>query len=236
MRLGNSCVLTVVAMVACVIACTASAGTIPFSDQFNDDTVSSYWKTLYGTNATESGGELHVSCPSNGYVTCVRGEDTSAGQYVGGDSATLTFTLGANPGVCWFGFAGGSVDGTPPFAQFVYGSVSGQSGWYLNVVDKHGHNWASKNFGYGLQQWHQGDVVSIKWAPTEVSATWAGVNAGKCTVANLDVAMRINVMVTAGNSVSFDSVTVSGVPEPSSLVLLTAGLIGLVCYAWRKRK
>jgi hypothetical protein len=26
------------------------------------------------------------------------------------------------------------------------------------------------------------------------------------------------------------------VPEPSTLVLLASGLIGLVCYAWRKRK
>ena len=26
------------------------------------------------------------------------------------------------------------------------------------------------------------------------------------------------------------------VPEPSTLVLLTTGLIGLLCYAWRKRK
>jgi hypothetical protein len=28
----------------------------------------------------------------------------------------------------------------------------------------------------------------------------------------------------------------SAVPEPSSLLLLTSGLIGLLCYAWRKRK
>ena len=32
------------------------------------------------------------------------------------------------------------------------------------------------------------------------------------------------------------TLNISEVPEPSALVLLTAGLIGLVCYAWRKRK
>ncbi len=29
---------------------------------------------------------------------------------------------------------------------------------------------------------------------------------------------------------------VVGVPEPGTLALLAAGLIGLLCYAWRKRK
>ena len=28
---------------------------------------------------------------------------------------------------------------------------------------------------------------------------------------------------------------VASVPEPSTLVLLASGLIGLLCYAWRKR-
>ncbi len=28
----------------------------------------------------------------------------------------------------------------------------------------------------------------------------------------------------------------TGVPEPGTLALLAAGLAGLLCYAWRKRK
>ncbi|MBN1394411.1 MAG: PEP-CTERM sorting domain-containing protein [Pirellulales bacterium] len=34
----------------------------------------------------------------------------------------------------------------------------------------------------------------------------------------------------------FDDLTITKVPEPSTLVLLTSGLIGLLAYAWRKRK
>jgi hypothetical protein len=35
---------------------------------------------------------------------------------------------------------------------------------------------------------------------------------------------------------NIDRVSVNEVPEPSTLCLLASGLIGLVCYAWRKRK
>ena len=57
------------------------------------------------------------------------------------------------------------------------------------------------------------------------------------------------MFVTTGANVSFAGklgytggggtawpVTISVIPEPGTLVLLAAGLLGLVCYAWRKRK
>ncbi len=35
---------------------------------------------------------------------------------------------------------------------------------------------------------------------------------------------------------AIDDMTVTAIPEPSTLALLATGLIGLLCYAWRKRK
>jgi len=42
---------------------------------------------------------------------------------------------------------------------------------------------------------------------------------------------------TSGGSVVWE-IQVDGtvIPEPSTLVLLAAGLVGLLCYAWRKRR
>ncbi|MCD4728661.1 MAG: PEP-CTERM sorting domain-containing protein [Pirellulales bacterium] len=33
-----------------------------------------------------------------------------------------------------------------------------------------------------------------------------------------------------------DNYVLAKIPEPGTLVLLATGLIGLLCYAWRKRK
>ncbi|MBU4273117.1 MAG: PEP-CTERM sorting domain-containing protein [Planctomycetes bacterium] len=35
---------------------------------------------------------------------------------------------------------------------------------------------------------------------------------------------------------SVDNFKLTVIPEPSTLALLATGLIGLLCYAWRKRK
>ena len=41
---------------------------------------------------------------------------------------------------------------------------------------------------------------------------------------------------TANSGASIDGFQLVEIPEPSTLVLLASGLIGLLCYAWRKRK
>ena len=67
----------------------------------------------------------------------------------------------------------------------------------------------------------------------------------------VNVAATVNLAGSAGASMSFGDETGGGsgsanwdyvnvnpvsTPEPSTLTLLVMGLIGLLCYAWRKRK
>jgi hypothetical protein len=44
---------------------------------------------------------------------------------------------------------------------------------------------------------------------------------------------------TGAGEVAFDNVRLTGplsTPEPGTLMILASGLVGLLCYAWRKRK
>lgn len=56
-------------------------------------------------------------------------------------------------------------------------------------------------------------------------------NGGEFCNGLLDDVRIYNTALTSG-----EIATIAGVPEPSSLLLIISGLIGLLAYAWRKRK
>lgn len=78
-------------------------------------------------------------------------------------------------------------------------------------------------------------IGSQTWVPVSASIEMTGANA-------LHVGDYLTVEICAadeGQWRGFDAVSVTStppVPEPSSVVLLAMGLIGLLAYAWRKRK
>ena len=48
--------------------------------------------------------------------------------------------------------------------------------------------------------------------------------------------LYVGVIIGTGTYADNVRLDISEVPEPSTLVLLASGLVGLLAYAWRKRK
>ena len=81
---------------------------------------------------------------------------------------------------------------------------------YVNQADRR-HRRAPANYGQSGKYWYQGDFNYDGW-----------VNGSD-----------LNILVS--NWGQYQAV-LTAVPEPSTLALAFAGLLGLVAYAWRKRK
>jgi len=69
---------------------------------------------------------------------------------------------------------------------------------------------------------------------TYVSVTASGVNAGLNHVNSVG-AYVLGINADANATFYFDDLTLTTVPEPSSLVLVLSGLVGLVTFGWKKR-
>ena len=95
------------------------------------------------------------------------------------------------------------------------------------VIDPTGTNMATL--------WYKNLTDGTAWTSLGSSA----VNLNQTAAGKLSGFTSI-IVSDAGTGVanygSIDNISVSQIPEPSMLVLFATGLIGLLCYAWRKRR
>ena len=80
---------------------------------------------------------------------------------------------------------------------------------------------------------------SVTIGPNNSASTFgAGTNYGilQNVVVGSDHLLTLSVVATGGGETDFNGFQLQSVPEPSSFVLLGVGLLGLLAYAWRKRK
>lgn len=114
------------------------------------------------------------------------------------------------------------------------------SAWCSLGTPLTGDNWG------GVACWWQADVGSgpegytqaLKLDSTTPTNEWKQVNWSMITPAGMTcfkVEMAA-VLNGGGGTVYFDNISISQVPEPSTLMLLGCGLSGILCYAWRKRR
>jgi hypothetical protein len=113
---------------------------------------------------------------------------------------------------------------------FTYGNSFGCSHTYDNWVA------GPKGGGYWVTNAYYYDSFDGAW--------WTDTEANKL-VAGGTPSLLAQLWVTPGSQLSFNgtwdfggttlSGSVSTVPEPTTLALIGMGLVGLLCYAWRKR-
>lgn len=94
------------------------------------------------------------------------------------------------------------------YPQFIVGFLDSSDTWFA------GSGWQNIENGY-----HQ-------WGSNSVSGT---IPAGTAKI-------RFVMAGSASDTTYFDDASLTATPEPGALVLLSTGLIGLLAYAWRKRR
>jgi hypothetical protein len=109
-------------------------------------------------------------------------------------------------------------------SAFIRSSTEYNSIWQVNVA----LDFTAQNYDITVTD----IATSASWSKLDQAFT------GAVTLAAAQasgITFKIEALGGATHS-NIDNITVGTIPEPSVIVLLASGLIGLLCYAWRKRK
>ncbi len=195
--------------------------------------------------AVDSSGNIYVADSNNGYVDKFTPAGVKTDNWAGGRTGDYfadieivgndlyAAVLFGNPGVAKINLTTGAVTQVLNSAGRTNGVAHGPDGsWYTTEgntgkVYKHDSAWGNSTLLGTMSSGKVGDVDYWDGA-LYVSAHSSGIQ--KCALDTLGW----STFVSAASGVEF-SYTVM-IPEPGTLALLATGLIGLLCYAWRKRK
>jgi hypothetical protein len=250
--------LLAVAFVLVVAGGMARADSILFNESFNG-TIDNDISTL-GWNRYDGGASITVTndggIDSGSYAVMGRNQAAELARYkkeldAGGYSYTdgvVTMTAvvqNDNPaGSNWWSHVGfhttdseyrvalvRDLSGSQAGFRLVAGSVSTDIvNSYSGVIDVK----VAAGADTATFSWKQHGAAS--WNDLWTSAIGTGLS-GK-TIADVFIASPSTVVADGGLNQRWDSIQLSqaAVPEPGTFALLLGGLIGMVAYAWRKRK
>ena len=248
---SNRVFLMLVVLCLWIVASPASAAL--FMDNFESDTVGA--DPVIGAGDTGGSWVLneglagHVDVVTGQYLQLTRRGDAVGTAYFADANATGWNVASTTNKVVTFSTklqaASDSADSmllvfsstgiaAPPAALDMFDIYFAPTG-IIHFYDRAGGSWSNPTFGYTLGAWHDVSVTLDTTARTfqlqvdsntDIVRSWTGASHQLGTV----------TLAAGGPGAEglFDNVGL--VPEPTSLALLATGLLGLLAYAWRKRK
>lgn len=232
MRFGIT-VLAIAALAVPGLTGIVSATTL-FSDDFPGTSLdtTTNWTVEPGSDApTVAGSEVTLSSSGVNGWSQIQTQNTWG-------YATYSFTIGTvdlasdNGGF-------GIVDPTGTYGAFVRrdmrlgGGGSGGKVWQFFTMDgSSSSHWG----GIKIDQPLAGQVYDIVYGTSAISLNRNGTEIATESVQlfSANVCAQAFYYGTSGTSWSLDKVAVSQVPEPSIMAMYASGVLGLLCYAWRK--
>ncbi len=154
---------------------------------------------------------------------------------LGGDQPWLDETSS------WFATALGTVTANTSLSgKWLFGDFDGSDttwNWNTKIVNSGIAVEANKVYSFTISLHPTTDTydVAVTDGTNSFSATDLGFRNDAGPTGKLNWAMRLSDTGDTG-AFSLDSVNISTIPEPASLTILVTAVLGLICYAWRKRR
>lgn len=227
MRHRLLCVLAVVALSSCVLNGTAFATTI-LEDDFSGSAINTAnW--VADATVTVNNSIAHLDS-TTGRAAIYSTTSTTAGY-----GLFYNFKVGANytetvGGGNFFGLEAGLYDASNP--QILLRTESGRM--RFRVDDGVGNTY----FPFTAISLVAGDTVTFGWSTAGVSLYKNGEQIETTTVSPT-IPLLVQAYSFGGATQHYDAISVTDtapIPEPGTLIIMATGMLGLLCYAWRKRK